>query len=75
MKRSITFVGLDVNIDSIDIALANDGRNGEVRFYDTIGVDLDSLDKAIRKLRRAGVELRFVYEAGPCGYESCRHLT
>jgi transposase len=28
----------------------------------------------IRKLQTTGVELRFVYEAGPCGYEIYRHL-
>ncbi len=74
MKHSIIFVGLDVHKDSINIALADDGRNGEVRPYGTIGGDLYSLDKAIRKFRRSGDELRFVYEAGPCGYEIYRHL-
>ena len=34
-----------------------------------------ALDKAVRKLQSKGVELRFVYEAGPCGYEIYRHLT
>src|SRR3990170_5389437 len=36
---------------------------------------MTSLDKAIRKLRSVrsnGTELRFVYEAGPCGYEIFR---
>jgi hypothetical protein len=28
MKHSITFVGLDVHKDSIDIALADEDRNG-----------------------------------------------
>lgn len=74
MTHSIIFVGLDVHKDSIDIALANDGRKGEIRFYGTISGDLDSLDKAIRKFRRTDIELRFVYEAGPCGYEIYRHL-
>jgi transposase len=74
MKHSIIFVGLEVHKDSIDIAQADDGRNGEVRPYGAIAGDIESLDKAIRKLRRSGAELRFVYEAGPCGYEIYRHL-
>jgi hypothetical protein len=48
MKKNIIFVGLDVHKDSIDIALANEGRDGDVRFYGTIDGDLDSLHKAIR---------------------------
>jgi len=38
------------------------------------GGTLDALDKLIKKLQLPGVELRFVYEAGPCGYVICRHL-
>ena len=75
MKHSIIFVGLDVHKDSIVIALADDGRDGDLRLYGTIGGDLDSLDKAIRKFRQSGVELRFAYQAGPSGYEIYRHLT
>jgi transposase len=75
VKHSITFVGLDVHKDSIAIALADDGRDGDVRLYGSIDGDTAALDKTIRKIRRAGVELRFVYEAGPCGYEIYRHLT
>ena len=74
MKKNTIFVGLDVHKDSIDIALANEGRDGDVRFYGTIDGDLDSLHKVIRKIQGAnrGAELRFVYEAGPCGYEIYR---
>jgi transposase len=75
MKEHTTFIGLDVHKDSIDVAIAEDGRQGEVRHYGTVGGDLVSLDKAIRRLRSRGTTLRVVYEAGPCGYEIYRHLT
>lgn len=75
MKKNITFVGLDVHKDTIDVALADAGRDGDIRFYGTIGGDLESLHKVIRKLQSKGYELRFVYEAGPCGYDIYRSLT
>jgi transposase len=74
MKDYSTYVGLDVHKDSISIALAEEGRMGEVRYYGSVGGDLASLDKAIKKLRSKGGELRFAYEAGPCGYGIYRHL-
>jgi transposase len=72
--ESILYAGLDVHKNSIEVALAEGGRDGEVRRYGRIGGDLDSLDKVVRKLVSTGKELRFVYEAGPCGYEIYRHL-
>jgi len=75
MNDFITSVGLDVHKDSIEIALADHGGSKEVRRYGEIGGDLTSLDKAVRKLQSKGSKLRFVYEAGPCGYDIYRHLT
>lgn len=73
MKQSILYVGLDVHNNSIAVALAEDGRESEVRYFGTIGGDMAALDKVVRKLVSRGKSLRFVYEAGPCGYELHRH--
>lgn len=40
----------------------------------SIGGDLESLHKVIRKLQGKGATLHFAYEAGPCGYEIYRSL-
>lgn len=75
MRDFITIVGLDVHKDSIEIAVAETTGQQEVRRFGKIGGDMASLDKAIRKLQSRGGQLRFVYEAGPCGYEIYRHLS
>ena len=46
------------------MAVAEGGLRGEVR--DTAGSRTHR--RLVRKLGHQGVELRFCYEAGPCGY-------
>lgn len=72
--KKIAHIGLDVHKDSIAVAIADSGKNTEARSYGNIINKSDAIDKLIRKLQSSGNELRFVYEAGPCGYTIYRHL-
>jgi transposase len=75
MKECSTVVGLDTHKNSIEIVTADTDGAMEVRRFGKIGGTMDALDRAVRKLLSRGSTLRFVYEAGPCGYEIYRHLT
>lgn len=68
------FVGLDVSKLKISVAVAEAGRNGEVRFYGDIGANPDAVATLMRKLGKPGVKLHFCYEAGPTGYELYRQI-
>jgi transposase len=77
MSRDSTtkFIGLDVHSKTISVAIADEGRKGEIRHYGTIENTFDAIDKVIKSLATTGAELRFIYEAGPCGYALYRYLS
>jgi transposase len=56
MKKPIHYIGLDVHADSITIAIAEEGRDGEVRLYGKIANDLHVIDKVFAKLGHPNVE-------------------
>ncbi len=55
---------------NIAVAIAEAGREGEVRNHGIISSDLHAVEKLLRKLGHPGKELRVCYEAGPCGVDS-----
>lgn len=73
MKKIVHYIGLDVHKETIAVSIAPE-HSTEVRRYGIIGGTLDAMAKLIKKLSQEGVELRFVYEAGPCGFVLCRYL-
>src|ERR1700735_1542266 len=75
MAKPITYVGLDVHKDTIAVALAEAGLRGEVREHGKIPNTPAALKALTVKLAAARRELRFCYEAGPCGYGIQRQLT
>ena len=78
MRKTITYVGLDVHKDTIIVSLADAGlrgSRGEVREYGKIANTAAAMERLVRKLAANGSELKFCYEAGPCGYGIQRQLS
>ena len=75
MKQVITYIGLDVHKETIAVALAEAGKRNEVREYGKIANTRAAVKALVTKLAGNGHELRFCYEAGPCGYGIQRQLT
>ena len=74
-ESNTKFIGLDVHSKTISVAIADEGRKGEVRHYGTIENTVEAIEKVIKSLTATGAELKFIYEAGPCGFALYRYLT
>ena len=68
------YVGLDVHKESIAVAYAPEEPGTEPIYLGPIGTRQCDIDKMIRQLHAKAPRLRFVYEAGPCGYWLYRYL-
>jgi transposase len=74
MSKELLYLGLDVHAENIAVAIAEAGRDGEVRNYGEIPNTFHSVEKLLRKLGQPDKELRVCYEAGPCGFVLARFL-
>lgn len=62
--EKIVYVGLDVHADTIAVAIADDGRNREIRFHGVIENTADSVLGLTKRLVAANTQPIFCYEAG-----------
>ena len=74
MSKGIRYLGLDVHAETIAVAVAEEGRDGEIRSIGTVPNTPDAVRKLIKKLGPAA-SLRACYEAGPTGYVLYWQLT
>ena len=69
------FVGLDTSKLRNSVAIAEEGRTGEIRFFGEIDNTADATARLVRKLAAKYERLAFCYEAGPTGYGLYRQIT
>jgi hypothetical protein len=63
VNELITYVGLDVHKDTIAVAIAEEGKRGEVREHGKIANIPAALTKLASKLTRGGRALKLCYAA------------
>jgi transposase len=74
-QDSKIYVGLDTSKLKISVAVAEAGRDGEVRFIGDIDSAAEAVERLVTKLAKRHGELAFCYEAGPTGYGLHRQIT
>ena len=74
-KDGSAFVGLDTSKLKISVALAEEGRQGEIRVFGDIENTPGAVRNLVTKLTGKYSKLQFCYEAGPTGYGLHRQLT
>src|SRR5215475_9652397 len=73
-EHSEAFVGFDTSKMRNAVAIADGGREGEVRFFGEIDNTAEATAKLVRKLAGKYERLTFCYEAGPTGYGLYRQI-
>src|SRR3712207_4173849 len=74
-EDSELYVGLDASKLTISVAVAETGREGEVRFLGDIDSTPAAVERLVPKAPNRYRRLSFVYEAGPTGHGLQRQIT
>jgi transposase len=74
VMQNVAYVGLDVHKATISVTVAEDGRDGAVRFIGVIPNTPGDVLKLVRRLAKDDQRLEFCYEAGCCGYGIYRQI-
>jgi len=73
-KGQEVFVGIDTAKTHNAVAVAESGRDGEVRYLGAFENTFEAVSKLVRKLAGRYEKLYFCYEAGPTGYGLYRQV-
>jgi len=68
VHHSEVFVGIDTSKLRNAVAIAEGGRNGEVRYLGEFGTTAEATRKLVANLASKYDQITFCYEAGPTGY-------
>ena len=74
-EHSVAYVALDTSKLHNAVAIAEGGRDGEVRYLGEIDNTAEATARLVRKLSAKHAHLTFCYEAGPTGYGLYRQVT
>jgi transposase len=74
MTKNTAFIGLDTHKMNIAVAIADEDRTSEVRYYGQIANEPAAVSKLVKRLASKYGKLFFCYEAGPCGYGLQRQI-
>jgi transposase len=73
--HSEAYVAIDTSKSRNSVAIAEGGRQGEVRFIGEVDNTPAATSKLVKKLAAKYDRVVFCYEAGPTGYELYRQIT
>ena len=75
MEQDTKYVAFDTSKETLAVAVAQSGRQKEVRVFCAIPNRPEAVRKLVERLARQHPRLAFCYEAGPMGYGLYRQIS